>query len=113
MIQDVDIPIDRAAEFLEFLLREIGIVPVWLCPLRAPRRAGALHALSGDAGQLYVNFGFWDKRAQPRRARAAGTSIGLVEREVMRLGGIKSLYSDSFSRARNSTLPMACSAMPN
>ena len=35
VIQDVDIPLDRAAEFLAFLHREIGILPVWLCPIRA------------------------------------------------------------------------------
>ena len=39
VIQDVDIPIDRAAEFLDFLLREIGIVPIWICPMRAPAAA--------------------------------------------------------------------------
>ena len=36
VIQDVDIPLDRAAEFLAFLHREIGILPVWLCPIRPP-----------------------------------------------------------------------------
>ena len=43
----------------------------------------------------YVNFGFWDtvERDTPR---APGHFNRLVEREVMRLGGIKSLYSESF-----------------
>ena len=36
VIQDVDIPIDRAPEFLEFFLREVGILPVWMCPFRVP-----------------------------------------------------------------------------
>ena len=39
VIQDVDIPIERAAEFLAFLLREIGILPIWICPIRGPRAA--------------------------------------------------------------------------
>ena len=34
VIQDVDIPLPRAAEFLAFLQREIGILPIWVCPLR-------------------------------------------------------------------------------
>jgi FAD/FMN-containing dehydrogenase len=95
VIQDVDIPLPRAGEFLEFLLREIGIVPVWLCPLRAPAGSGrfSLYPLAADT--LYVNFGFWDT-VHSRSAHEPGHFNRLVEREVTRLGGIKSLYSDSF-----------------
>jgi FAD/FMN-containing dehydrogenase len=95
VIQDVDIPIAQAPEFLRFLLREIGIVPIWLCPLRAPA-AQACFALYPVAPKtLYVNFGFWDT-VHSRQAYEAGHFNRLVEREVIRLGGIKSLYSDSF-----------------
>ena len=34
VIQDVDIPIEHAVEFLGFLLREIGVLPIWICPFR-------------------------------------------------------------------------------
>ena len=34
VVQDVEIPVAPAAEFLDFFHREIGITPVWLCPLR-------------------------------------------------------------------------------
>ena len=95
VIQDVDIPLARAGEFLDFLLREIGIVPVWTCPIRPadPSRRFTLYPL--EPGVPYVNFGFWDtvERDTPR---APGHFNRLVEREVMRLGGIKSLYSESF-----------------
>ena len=33
VIQDIDIPIDRASEFLEFLISEIGVLPIWICPI--------------------------------------------------------------------------------
>jgi len=99
VIQDVDIPIGRAAEFLEFLLREIGILPVWLCPLRAPDPARRFTLYPIERGVLYVNFGFWDT-VHSRTQHEAGHFNRLVEREVMRLGGIKSLYSDCyFTRA--------------
>ena len=39
MIQDVDIPLEHAPEFLDFFQREIGIVPVWICPIGAARRS--------------------------------------------------------------------------
>jgi FAD/FMN-containing dehydrogenase len=94
VIQDVDIPIAHAAAFLDFLLREIRIVPIWICPLTAPDiDRHTLYPLA--AGALYVNFGFWDV-VQTREAHAPGHHNRLIEREVMRLGGIKSLYSDSY-----------------
>jgi FAD/FMN-containing dehydrogenase len=99
VIQDVDIPIERAPEFLQFLLREIGIVPVWLCPVRAPDPARRFTLYPIDPGVLYVNFGFWDTVHSPTQ-HEPGHFNRLVEREVMRLGGIKSLYSDCyFTRA--------------
>ncbi|MFO1220567.1 MAG: FAD-binding oxidoreductase [Burkholderiaceae bacterium] len=93
VIQDVDIPLAQAAEFLAFLRREIGIAPIWLCPLRAPRGGFVLYPLREHA--LYLNFGFWAaiESAEPHER---GHFNRLIEREVMRLGGIKSLYSDSY-----------------
>ena len=95
VIQDVDIPLHRAAEFLDFLLREIGIVPVWICPLREPGPGQAFPLYPLDGAAMYVNFGFWDV-VESRVAHEAGHYNRQVEREVARLGGIKSLYSDSF-----------------
>jgi FAD/FMN-containing dehydrogenase len=92
VIQDVDIPIDRCAEFLDFFQREIGILPIWICPLRALSGDFTLYPL--EPGALYVNFGFWDVVSR-RQPFAPGHHNRLIEREVTRLGGIKSLYSDS------------------
>ena len=44
---------------------------------------------------LYVNFGFWDV-VRPRTAHPPGHFNRLVERKVADLGGIKSLYSESY-----------------
>jgi FAD/FMN-containing dehydrogenase len=95
VIQDVDIPLPRAAEFLDFLLAEIGILPVWICPIRPadPARAFTLYPLS--PGVPCVNFGFWDT-VESRAPRPPGHFNRLVERKVVELGGIKSLYSDAF-----------------
>jgi FAD/FMN-containing dehydrogenase len=97
VIQDVDLPLGRAAEFLAFLLREIGIVPVWICPIGATPRAADFPLFPRGAG-LYVNFGFWDV-VRRRERRPPGHFNRRVEREVARLGGIKSLYSDSYYAA--------------
>jgi FAD/FMN-containing dehydrogenase len=94
VIQDVDIPLPRAGEFLAFLQRDIGILPIWICPLRGP--GGDVFPMYRLAPQtLYVNFGFWDVVGS-RVAHEPGHFNRLVEREVLHLGGIKSLYSESF-----------------
>jgi FAD/FMN-containing dehydrogenase len=95
VIQDVDIPIARAPEFLEFFLREIGILPVWICPFRSPRAPARWPLFPVDPGALYVNFGFWDV-VRPDEPHPIGHFNRLIERKVQELGGIKSLYSDSY-----------------
>jgi FAD/FMN-containing dehydrogenase len=48
-----------------------------------------------DPAQLYVNFGFWDV-IRTRTPQPPGFFNRQVEQQVMALGGMKSLYSDSF-----------------
>lgn len=95
IIQDVDLPSQHAQEFLAFLQREIGIAPIWVCPVRGEvgERIFPLYRLAHAA--LYVNFGFWDVIESRGPADAAHFNRR-IEQEVMRLGGIKSLYSDSY-----------------
>jgi FAD/FMN-containing dehydrogenase len=95
VIQDVDIPLERAAEFLEFFHAEVGILPVWVCPIRAPPADARfpLYPLARDT--MYVNFGFWDV-VRDRRPWPRGYVNRKIERKVAELGGIKSLYSDSY-----------------
>jgi hypothetical protein len=46
-------------------------------------------------GQLYINFGFWDVVRRPTRF-APHHFNRIIEDKVSRLGGIKSLYSESY-----------------
>ncbi|MGH3951208.1 MAG: FAD-binding protein, partial [Pseudonocardiaceae bacterium] len=94
VIQDVEVPVDRLAEFLDFFHRDIGIAPIWLCPLRQREPVGwTLYPL--DPAVLYVNVGFWSSvplaDGQPQ-----GSHNRMIERTVSALGGHKSLYSTSF-----------------
>ncbi|HQR10741.1 MAG TPA: FAD-binding oxidoreductase [Casimicrobiaceae bacterium] len=95
VIQDVDIPIARAPEFLAFLMREIGILPVWVCPVRARDSTVQFPLYRLEPDTLYVNFGFWDV-IEDRQPRPQGFHNRAVERKVVELGGIKSLYSDVY-----------------
>jgi FAD/FMN-containing dehydrogenase len=94
VIQDVDIPLERAAEFLEFYARHVGLWPLWICPIGPAPQAGRF-TLYPLAPGWYVNFGFWDVK-RTRAAYAPGHCNRLIEEEVAALGGIKSLYSESF-----------------
>ena len=95
VIQDVDIAIEDAPRFLAFFQREIGIAPVWLCPTRAGDRAASFPLFPMRPGALYINFGFWDVLHR-RQTHPEGHFNRLIEAEVSRLGGIKSLYSESY-----------------
>jgi FAD/FMN-containing dehydrogenase len=95
VIQDVDVPIDRACEFLDFFHDQIGILPVWLCPVRARRPDVRFPLFPVRADTLYVNFGFWDV-IRGREKKPDGHYNRLVENKVAELGGIKSLYSSSY-----------------
>jgi FAD/FMN-containing dehydrogenase len=90
VIQDVDIPVDRAVRFLEFLFAEIGIRPVWICPFRS-LQVFPLYAF--EPGGVYVNFGFWDVIPS---AREPGYYNRRVEQMALELAGKKGLYSTSW-----------------
>ncbi len=95
VVQDVEVPIERAADFFDFFVHEIPIAPFWVCPLRQ-RDAGArwdLYAL--DPAKTYVNFGFWST-VPLENGRPDGTHNRRIERVVDELGGRKSLYSTSY-----------------
>ncbi|WP_211303029.1 FAD-binding oxidoreductase [Allonocardiopsis opalescens] len=94
VIQDIEVTADRGAEFLDFFHREIGMAPIWMCPLRLREpEPWPLYPLEYD--RLYVNFGFWGG-VPSRPDRPEGHHNRLVEAEVSRLGGHKSLYSEAF-----------------
>jgi len=90
--QDVEIPVEHGADFLRFFDANVGMRPVWICPLR-DARAWPLYPLK--PGEVYVNFGFWGTVALPAD-RADGYYNRLIEDEVSKLDGHKSLYSTSF-----------------
>ena len=95
VIQDVEVPVERGAEFLQFFHREIGMTPIWMCPLRLRERRSEWPLYSLDPDTTYVNFGFWG--AVERRPGAGENERNLlIERVVAELGGRKSLYSTCF-----------------
>jgi FAD/FMN-containing dehydrogenase len=93
VIQDMDIPIEYAVEFLDFLLREIGVRPIWICPFRIYDSSVIYDLYALDPRKLYVNFGFWDTvpSTQPE-----GHYNKKIETKALALEGKKGLYSTAY-----------------
>jgi FAD/FMN-containing dehydrogenase len=99
VIQDVEIPVERGAEFLRSFAADVGMNPVWMCPLRLRGdRTWPLYPL--EPHQVYVNFGFWGTVPLPP-GQTNGYYNRLVEELVTALGGHKGLYSTSFYSAED------------
>lgn len=95
VIQDVEIPIEQATEFLAFYHDVIRFMPVWICPTRAYNETVRFDLYRMDPRKLYINFGFWDV-IRGRKEFAPGYYNRQIEEKVITLGGMKSLYSDSY-----------------
>jgi FAD/FMN-containing dehydrogenase len=106
VIQDVEVPVGRLPEFLDWFDDQVGMRPVWLCPLRLrnPLPTATEDVADGNppwltyplrAGETYVNVGFWG--AVPVGPQAPDAPLNrAIEARVHDLDGHKSLYSEAF-----------------
>ena len=92
VIQDVEVPVERLAEFLDWFDDAVGMRPVWLCPVVS---TGRWPTYPLDPGRTYVNVGFWGTVHVGPDA-PDGPRNRAIEQRVHELGGHKSLYSEAF-----------------
>lgn len=92
VVQDIEVPVERTCEFLEWFTETVPITPLWLCPLRLRDHTGwPLYPMRAD--HTYFNVGFWSSvPAGPTE----GATNRMIEAKVSELEGHKSLYSDSY-----------------
>jgi FAD/FMN-containing dehydrogenase len=80
---------------MHFLMREIPIRPIWLCPMRQrdPSVVWDLYAM--EPSTLYLNAGFWST-VPLGIGESDGVHNRRIEEAVAAAGGRKSLYSTSY-----------------
>jgi FAD/FMN-containing dehydrogenase len=97
VVQDIEVPIDALADFLDFFHREVGIEPIWVCPMRQRDPAARWPLYEFDPQVTYVNVGFWSTVPLPDGVSPEDGRVNrLVEAMVTELNGRKSLYSTAF-----------------
>jgi FAD/FMN-containing dehydrogenase len=97
VVQDIEVPADRLPEFLDFFHREVGIEPIWVCPLRQRDPDVRWPLYEFDPRTLYVNVGFWSTVPLPVGVDPdEGRVNRRIEEVVSELDGRKSLYSTVF-----------------
>lgn len=93
IIQDIVIPIQKAPDFFDFFRGEIGIKPVWICPVQSFSNEVVYNFCPMRPDQLHVDFGFWDS---VKTDKEEGFYNKKIEKKTQELNGFKSLYSSSY-----------------
>jgi FAD/FMN-containing dehydrogenase len=100
VVQDVEVPLERTADFLRWFAGNVRMSPVWLCPVRlrgwpagAHRSEWPLYPMK--PGRDYVNVGFWGTVPIADGARDGDVNRA-VEGAVAAHDGHKSLYSAAY-----------------
>jgi FAD/FMN-containing dehydrogenase len=110
IIQDLCIPAENLSIFVTYTTLELGIWPLWLCPMRPNAGRGFFQlsptctngADAGEAGgsmwavtdSLWLNVGLWG--GAPSGAEEAVEVNRRLEQMVRALGGYKWLYAQTF-----------------
>lgn len=110
IIQDIDIPVEKSAEWIHQFLRVVpsvsigkikltkpgasASVPIWLCPIKGTKAP----LMPQEPGKIYINFGFWDalEGKETKGGMEAGTINRALEQLCTNLGGLKTLYSSVY-----------------
>jgi hypothetical protein len=98
IVQDLSLPYSRAEEFIDYTSQELGIWPLWLCPLRQ-MNPPTFHPYTtqpgpGDSPKPMLNIGLWGRASSDidtfvRQNRR-------LESKLTELGGRKVLYSHTY-----------------
>jgi FAD/FMN-containing dehydrogenase len=95
IIQDIGIPIENCADFVKWLDKNIGIYPIWVCPLLDPCSEKKYPLWNFSEGKLACDIGIFGSRSSKTK-HEKGFFNRQLESETGKQKGKKSLYSQSF-----------------
>jgi Delta24-sterol reductase len=94
IIEDLAVPFPNSMEFLQYLDQNIGIYPLWLCPLKFGRMGISPKHLAPETHPLLLNVGVWGPGPDsPDGWVEVNRSL---ESKVAELKGTKWLYAHMF-----------------
>jgi FAD/FMN-containing dehydrogenase len=92
VVQDLALPQDKAAKFMQFAGEELGVYPLWICPLlpdtKSPLQSNNLST------SMVINVGVWGGRIKDR-AKFLQVNRA-IEKQLLTLGGKKWFYAHSY-----------------
>jgi delta24-sterol reductase len=89
--------VQKAEEFLDFVNEELGIYPLWLCPLKIGRDVNFQRVGKeglGEERELAINVGVWGPGPEDFGEFVAENRR--LERRLSELGGRKWLYAHTY-----------------
>jgi len=61
IIQDCYVPVDRAVAFLQAEDQDIGVYPLWLCPIKGTSTPQVLASHFSEEGESFINVGIYGR----------------------------------------------------
>jgi Delta24-sterol reductase len=97
-IQDLAVPKASAQKFVEYLDQELGVYPLWLCPLRQGPSMSLGHSgvslTDRGGGAKVLSIGLWGPGPTDRNAFFVANRK--IEQKLHELGGLKWLYARAY-----------------
>ena len=95
IIQDLGVPYKNATNFCKWIDNNIGIYPIWLCPV-VPKKSKS-HFWTYNENKLYFDIGvFGRKRYDNNHENEKYYYNKLIESELINLDGNKCFYSGTY-----------------
>lgn len=92
IVQDLTLPIDKAAAFMDYIDGLTGIYPLWLCPIKPEPRSPLL--CNGFETPIAINVGVWGPQildyAEFKKINRS------IEAKLAELGGKKWMYAHTY-----------------
>ncbi|PVI00764.1 FAD-binding domain-containing protein [Periconia macrospinosa] len=97
IIQDIAFPAANTTSFIKWVDQNLGLYPLWLCPLRNDARSSMGHARRRDGSggdSPYINVGVWGPYPSPEAEYVRMNRA--LENKTHELSGLKWLYGRVF-----------------